>query len=503
MLDRFVAYNARSSGNDIAFSSLSQDRSYALLEATISRLARALEGLRGLDLKRVAVHCSDVWRHWALTLALGRLGLASASLSNGEVSDEELAALRPDLIVTDNTGVLPPVEGRLILAEEWFERILFGVEEDDCSNYYPPVSVEKSAPCRIALATGTGRDMQLLELTFGEVERQLHRFMYHDMVEFFSRNSQNKDCLLSKPQLLCSIGPQSLSGFLMVGAALSGGSTLRSSDSRSIGGEVMRSSSSLMIVMTPVHLEQLLRILPPGMQPMGHVYLSVVGGKLTEIILEQTRMRFTPYVQVIYGTDETGPVASIRAEQRQSEDNVGPLLPWAEVEVVDDEGRNLLPNEIGEIRIRGGVTNGYLENGSTVAQRFRGGWFYPGDRGFLSPEGMLHLRGRVDTLVNAGGAKFDLEVMENILRSEPRITDVGVFTMEDKQGVERFYAAIVSHETFDDEALSTRLRRRYAALPPVIMIWVQEIPRTLEGHVDRTNLRVTLRNYIRYELKIE
>lgn len=500
MLDRFVAYNARCAGEAAAFGSLSRHRSYALLEATVSRLARALEGLRNLTPRRVAVQCPDTWRHWALTLALGRLGLTTASLPNGEVSAEELAVLQPDLIILHGVGGMPAGEGRLVLKDDWFDRVLDGVERDNASHYYPPVPVDRSAPCRAALACGTDRDFHLMELSFAEVEAQLHRLIYHDMVEFFARNTSRRTRMTEKPQLLCSIGPQSLSGFLMAGAALAGGTTLRSSDSQNIGAEVMQ-ASALMIVMTPAHLEHLLRALPPGMKPVNHIYLSVVGGKLSSGTLARTKERFTPHVQVVYGTDECGIVAAIAAEKRQADDDVGPPLPWVEVEVVDTEGNRLPAGKVGEVRIRGGgVVRGYLDDSPAGARRFRDGWFYSGDLGTFSATGALQLRGRVDSLVNIGGAKFDLGVVEEILRSEPRIRDVGVFTLENRRGTEQFYAALVSHDAFDSEALSARLRQRYVALPPVTMVWVPEIPRTREGHVDRGRLKASLKDYIRQEL---
>ncbi len=502
MLDRFVAYNARSAGDVIAFGSLSHQRSYALLEATVSRLARALEGLRSLDLQRVAVQCPDPWRHWALTLALGRLGLASASLVNGEVPEIELSILRPDLIILHGKVGLLPGDGRLSLHEDWFEKVLSDVENDDPSSYYPPVPVQRSAPCRLALASGTNQTPHLIELSFGEVEEQIHRLMYHDMIEFFASSAGRRGRVTGKPQLLCSIGLQALSGFLLAGAALAGGTTLRSSDAQSIGAEVMQ-ASTLMVVMTPVHLNHLLQVLPPNMRPVEHIHLTVVGGKLSVAVLEKVKKRFTPHVQVVYGTDECGIVAAIAADRRQGDDEVGPPLPWVDVQVVDAKGQRLEAGQAGDIRIRGGgVIRGYRDDGPASDIRFRDGWFYPGDRGFLSPEGSLHLQGRSDALVNAGGAKFDLEVMENILLTEPRIRDVGVFTLENKEGTERFYAAVVSNEKFDDKALSARLRERYVALPPVILIWVPEIPRTRAGHVNRDKLKTTLKDYIRHELNV-
>ncbi|MCX5614615.1 class I adenylate-forming enzyme family protein [Bombella saccharophila] len=500
MLDRFVAYNARHNGADIAFGSMARQQSYAQLEAIVSRLARALEGLRDLAPRRVAVQCADTWRHWALTLALGRLGLASASLLNGDVSEEDLTLLHPEIIIIHGTGGLPAGEGRLILDEAWFERVLEGVEEDDASNYYPPVPVEPSAPCRAALVSGTDRNTHLLELSFTELEAELHRFIYHDMVEFFLRKGRDTQLVGNKPHLLCSIGPQSLSGFLMAGAALAAGTTVHSSDAQNIATEMMQ-ASEILLVLTPAHLGYVLKALPPTTQLMSHIHLRVVGAGLSQQLLEQTRERFTPHVQIVYGTDETGIVTAISAEKRQNEESVGMPLPWVEVEVVDAKGQRCPIGEVGHIRIRSGSVRGYRDGRPTSGARFHEGWFYPGDRGAISTTGEVHLHGRADALINVGGAKFDLGVVEEILLTEPRIKEAGVFMLEDRQGVERCYAAIVSTETFDEQALSVKLRQRYAALPPVTMIWVPEIPRTTEGHVERERLRAMLKDYIQHKLE--
>ncbi|MCX5619035.1 MULTISPECIES: AMP-binding protein [Bombella] len=500
MLDRFIAYNARHNGGDIAFGSLARQQTYAQLEAIVSRLARALEGLRDLAPRRVAVQCSDSWRHWALTLALGRLGLASASLSKGDVSEEDLAILQPEIIIIHGMGCMPPGEGRLVLDEAWFERVLEGVEGDDASNYYPPVPVEPSTPCRAALANGTDRNIHLIELSFAELEAELHRFIYHDMVEFFVRKARTARHVSSKPNLLCSIGPQSLSGFLMAGAALAAGTTVRSSDSQNIATEMMQ-AAEMLLVLTPAHLEHVLKALPPASRAMSHIHLRVVGAGLPQKTLEQTQERFTPHVQIVYGTDETGVVAAIPAEKRQSEESVGLPLPWVDIEAVDAEGRRCPAGEVGYIRIRSESVHPYKEENPVGGARFHEGWFYPGDRGAISTTGEVHLHGRADALINVGGAKFDLGVVEEILLTEPRIKEAGVFMLEDRQGVERCYAAIVSTETFDEQALSVKLRQRYAALPPVTMIWVPEIPRTTEGHVERERLRAMLKDYIQHKLE--
>lgn len=500
MLDRFTLYNARCSGGVIAFGGLSRNFSFSLLEATVSRVAYALDELRSLNLRHVAVQCADTWRHWVLVLALGRLGIASSSLVNSCEFTHDMALLQPELVIVHGRG-LPLADGRLILGDDWFDRVLSGVEKDEPSAYYPPVSVKPSALCRVAVVSGTRRDSHLIELSFGEVEAALLRLMYQDMNELFMRAASVTEGVGNgKPHLLCTVGPQSISGYLMAGAALAAGTTLRSNDSQNIGREIV-SAPSLLMVMTPAHLEHALKALPPQMKPLSHVYITVVGGGLSQACLERTRAHFTPHVQVIYGADESGAVTAIAAEKRSDDKSVGVVLPWADVQIVDAEGRVLTQGEVGEIRLRGGgVVRGYVDDSQASAASFREGWFYPGDKGYFSASGELHLCGRVDALVSIGGAKFDCGLLEDILRSEPAIEDVGVFLASDAEGQEGLYVALVAHERFDDASLSQKMRQRYPTLPPLVMIWVRSIPRNEQGGVDRTALRESLEGYIRQEL---
>lgn len=53
---------------------------------------------------------------------------------------------------------------------------------------------------------------------------------------------------------------------------------------------------------------------------------------------------------------------------------------------------------MGEIRLRApGMASTYFDNPEESARRFRDGWFYPGDMGYLRPDGQLVVQGRRTT----------------------------------------------------------------------------------------------------------
>jgi acyl-CoA synthetase (AMP-forming)/AMP-acid ligase II len=65
------------------------------------------------------------------------------------------------------------------------------------------------------------------------------------------------------------------------------------------------------------------------------------------------------------------------------------------VEIVADDERVLPPGQEGNLRIRSdhGATE-YLEDPGETQRAFRDGWFYPGDRGYLTTDNMLVISSR-------------------------------------------------------------------------------------------------------------
>ena len=89
----------------------------------------------------------------------------------------------------------------------------------------------------------------------------------------------------------------------------------------------------------------------------------------------------SPNLQVCYGTSETSQVSSGTAEQIADIDGcVGFILPDAQVEIVDGD----------VIRIKTPVMiTEYVDDPVETAKHFKDGWFYPGDRGYITKDNRL------------------------------------------------------------------------------------------------------------------
>jgi fatty-acyl-CoA synthase len=122
--------------------------------------------------------------------------------------------------------------------------------------------------------------------------------------------------------------------------------------------------------------------------------------------------------------DEDGPTARIGT--------CGFERTGMQVQIQDDQGRELKPFETGEICVIGpAVFAGYYNNPEANAKAFRDGWFRTGDLGHMDAEGFLYITGRASDMYISGGSNiYPREVEEKIL-THPGIGEVAVLGVPD------------------------------------------------------------------------
>ena len=151
--------------------------------------------------------------------------------------------------------------------------------------------------------------------------------------------------------------------------------------------------------------------------------------------------------------------------------------------------RPLPPNTEGILRIRGAnVIAGYVGDEAASAAVFRDGWFYCGDIGAVSPDGLLTVSGRDGDFINAGGNKLSPLVVEDVLLSLPQVTEAAAFGVPDRMGVVQIWAAIVSAAPVEMTVLQALCRDRLAEKAPKFIIQIKGLPRNANGKLVRAEL---------------
>lgn len=217
----------------------------------------------------------------------------------------------------------------------------------------------------------------------------------------------------------------------------------------------------------------------------------ISGSRVPVGLVQEVERRLCPQVFVSYGATEVGPVANMPGRLlEQAPDAVGYVHPWVSVQVVDEDDRPVSEGQEGRIRIRSPyMVSGYHLDPVTTEKNFRDGWFYPGDIGSLSSEGLLRVSGRESDFINAGGLKVAPFVIEDFLRSQPNIRDAAAFGFPGPLGVEEVWVAIATAGPVDMEALRENCQRKLQLHSPKRVLHVTHIPRTPSGKIQRHLLR--------------
>jgi long-chain acyl-CoA synthetase len=172
-----------------------------------------------------------------------------------------------------------------------------------------------------------------------------------------------------------------------------------------------------------------------------------------------------------YGLTETSPVISVNTFENLKFGTVGKLIPNVDVKIAED----------GEIFCKGpNVMQGYYRKETETKEAFDGEWFKTGDIGYLDEDGFLTITDRKkDLIVTSGGKNIAPQPIENILKTNPYITNAVV--IGDKR---RFVSALIipDFEKLEDYAKSNNIT--YESLSELVKN--ETILRFMEAEIDKS-----------------
>ncbi|MBP6723510.1 MAG: acyl-CoA synthetase [Halioglobus sp.] len=123
--------------------------------------------------------------------------------------------------------------------------------------------------------------------------------------------------------------------------------------------------------------------------------------------------------------------------------SVGPAL-LGELHIVDDDGNELPPGEIGTVYFGGQQAsfNYHNEPEKTAGAYNEKGWATTGDVGYVDKDGFLYLTDRKNFMIISGGVNIYPQEIENLLITHPKIADVAVFGIPHEEFGEQVKAVV-------------------------------------------------------------
>lgn len=165
-----------------------------------------------------------------------------------------------------------------------------------------------------------------------------------------------------------------------------------------------------------------------------------------------------------------------------------------EARIVDEEGEDVAPGEVGEIVYRGPtVMRGYYGKEEATADAFAGGWFHSGDLVREDEDGFLYVVDRLKDMLISGGENVYPAEVERTLVEHEAVAEVAVIGVPHERWVETPLAVVVlaaGAESTGEEELIEHCRANLAGYKkPSRVVFVEELPRNASGKVLKRSLR--------------
>jgi long-chain acyl-CoA synthetase len=224
------------------------------------------------------------------------------------------------------------------------------------------------------------------------------------------------------------------------------------------------------------------------------VRLALSGAaKLPVPVSERLRDRFGVQVAEGYGLTEASPIVTSSVGLRPRFGSVGRVLDGIELRVVDDDGRDALVGDAGEIWVRGpNVFAGYLDDPEATARVLTDdGWLRTGDIALIDEDGRLFLVDRAKDLIIVSGFNVFPAEVEDVLAEHPDVAEVGVIGVPHPHTGEAVKAFVVLEPgaTLDEDSLIDYAHDHLARYKcPSKVMFVDELPRTTTGKLVRREL---------------
>lgn len=232
----------------------------------------------------------------------------------------------------------------------------------------------------------------------------------------------------------------------------------------------------------------------------SHMRTGIMAGspcpvKVMQDVVDKMNMK---EITIVFGQTESSPGCTQSRVDDSVElrvNTVGRALPGVECKIVDPAtGKELPPNTDGEFVARGyNIMKGYYKMPeATAAAIDENGWLHTGDLARCDENGYFKITGRIKDMIIRGGENIYPKEIEDFIYTHPKVKDVQVIGVPDKQYGEEIMACVILKDgmTMTADELKDYVRSHMAKhKTPRYVDFVTEFPMNAAGKIMKYKMR--------------
>jgi len=230
-------------------------------------------------------------------------------------------------------------------------------------------------------------------------------------------------------------------------------------------------------------------------------YVCIAGEALAPEVFYQFKKATGLSMMEGFGQTETTCIIANLRGTTPTPGSMGIPQPQYKVRLVNNEGKNVEPDEIGEICVvaeKGeipGMFLGYYNNDEKTDKVWSNGLYHTGDTAKMDENGYFWYIGRTDDMIKSSGYRIGPVEVENVIMEIPYVLECAVTGEPDEIRGQIIKATIVlvdGKEITDTLAREVQDYVKSHTAPykyPRIIEFVTELPKTISGKIRRVAIR--------------
>jgi long-chain acyl-CoA synthetase len=243
----------------------------------------------------------------------------------------------------------------------------------------------------------------------------------------------------------------------------------------------------------PTMFTYLLNGLPENRHDLSSLKMGLSGGASLPVeVLKEWEDKFKATIIEVYGlTESTGLVTANPIYGARKPGSIGIAVSGVTAKVVDKQGDELSPREIGELIFKGpNATKGYFNLPEETSEKIKNGWVYTGDHAWRDEEGYFYIVGREKELIISGGYNIYPREIEEVLHGYPGINEVAVIGVSDviKGEVPKAFVTLKQGFEVTEEKLLDYCKKNLAPYKIPQIAFIDELPKNATGKIMKKEL---------------